>query len=406
MIEASDLPVHFALATAGEIAAINLESARQQSWSKFWHAPQRPEIAESIVNQEQMATQFLGDTDALDRLEMLANQLGRVDPESAGTTLIHAQVAATAHRFIEAMDSLTLAEARGAPALAIRRVSLSVDQACGKQLDAVLEERRRMAADSGNLADLVPLGALLADLGEFDEADQVYLQALREYADVSPFAMAWVCFQLGVLWGEAVPEPQSKRAAQWYQKAIAYLPCYVKARVHLSEIYSSEGRMEDAEDLLSGALATRDPEVSWRLADVFSATGRFDDAEAQMQVAHSGFKILLDKHLLAFADHGAEFYSGSGADPQRAFDLARLNLNNRRTLKAFEQAHATALAAGNVEAAAEFIVNAHKLWASTTAFRFSPLALRVAATEANGEERDAENLMTHTRRGEQRNAGT
>ena len=56
------------------------------------------------------------------------------------------------------------------------------------------------------MEDLVPLGALLADLGEFDEADRIYRQALREYRDVSPFAVAWVCFQLGVLWGELVPE--------------------------------------------------------------------------------------------------------------------------------------------------------------------------------------------------------
>jgi hypothetical protein len=47
----------------------------------------------------------------------------------------------------------------------------------------------------------------------------------------------WVCFQLGVLWGKFVPETQSGQAVCWYQKAIEYLPCYVKARVHLSEIY-------------------------------------------------------------------------------------------------------------------------------------------------------------------------
>ena len=52
----------------------------------------------------------------------------------------------------------------------------------------------------------MPLGALLADLREFDEAERTYRRALREYQDVSPFALAWVCFQLGVLWGELVPK--------------------------------------------------------------------------------------------------------------------------------------------------------------------------------------------------------
>ena len=75
-------------------------------------------------------------------------------------------------------------------------------------------------------------------------------------------------FQLGVLWGESVPEPQADRAAKWYRTAIDYLPCYVKARVHLAEIYLEKGRMDDAKALLAPALESGDPEVSWRLADV------------------------------------------------------------------------------------------------------------------------------------------
>ena len=71
MIEAPDLAMDFPPATAGDIAVINLESARQQSWSRFWQAPRRPGIAEYIVEQEQLAAQFLGDLAAFDRLEIL-----------------------------------------------------------------------------------------------------------------------------------------------------------------------------------------------------------------------------------------------------------------------------------------------------------------------------------------------
>ena len=39
-----------------------------------------------------------------------------------------------------------------------------------------------------------------------------------------------------MLWGELVPVPDLDLAALWYARAIAYLPGYVKARVHLSEI--------------------------------------------------------------------------------------------------------------------------------------------------------------------------
>ena len=133
-----------------------------------------------------------------------------------------------------------------------------------------------------------------------------------------------------------MPAPQADRAAKWYRTAIDYLPCYVKARVHLAEICLDEGRTHDATALLAPALESGDPEVSWRLADVAHAAGDHREAALHLAAARSGFEALLAKHPLAFADHGAEFYLGSGDDPARAFELARLNLANRPTARAFE----------------------------------------------------------------------
>jgi tetratricopeptide (TPR) repeat protein len=376
MIEGTCLEMDFPVTTAGSIAVNNLESARQQSWSRFWQEPERPGIAEHIVEQEQLAAQFLSDMGALDRLGTLVNQLARVDRKSVRTALIHAQVAAMTHRFAEARRHLGQAGVRAGLPDAADRLSLSIDQACGTRLEVVLEARRRAAAWPGRLEDLVPLGALLADLGEFDEADRIYQRALSEYQEVSPFAVAWVCFQLGVLWEELVPETESSRAAQWYRKAIEYLPCYVKARVHLAEIYAHDGRTGDAEALLLPAIASGDPEVHWRLADVMTATERFADAEWQMQAARTGFEVLLGKHLLAFADHGAEFYFGSGNNAVKAFELARINVANRPTLRAFEQAYATAVNVGETDLASEILATAYKRWGATVAFQQSPLARR------------------------------
>src|SRR5262245_39878796 len=245
-------------ATDGEIAAINLESARRRAWARFAHDSRLPGAAEAIVYNENLASQFLSDLDALDRLEALATQFARVDA-SFRSALVQAEVASTVHRFADARDHLAHAALMGAPREEIDRHLLSIDQACGVELDAVLAARRRNAA-SGRLEDLVPLGAVLADLERFAEADAVYRQALSSYADVSPFPLAWVCFQLGMLWGELVPVPDPHLAAPWYRRAIAYLPGYVKARVHLAEICASQGQPGAAEALLMPALASRDPE--------------------------------------------------------------------------------------------------------------------------------------------------
>ena len=102
-----------------------------------------------------------------------------------------------------------------------------------------------------------------------------------------------------------------------------------------------------------------------------------------MQAARSGFEILLREHLLAFADHGAEFNTGSGGDPRMAFELAKVNLANRPTLRAFEQAHAAAVGAGETDAASE-ILAAEKRWGGTSAFGLSPLAAHRADRALNG----------------------
>jgi tetratricopeptide (TPR) repeat protein len=331
-------------ATDGEIAAINLESARRRAWARFAQDPRRPGVAEEIVDKERLAAQFLGDVDALERLDAVASQFARVD-DSSRSALVHAEVAYTVHRFDDARRHLARAVQMGGMSEEIERHSLTIDQACDVKLDAVLVARRRIAMASARLEDLVPLGAVLSDLERFAEADAVYRQALYAYNGVSPFALAWTCFQLGILWGELVPEPDPKLAALWYRRAIGYLPRYAKARVHLAEIYTTEGRIGDAEELLRLALASGDPVAAWRLADVLIAQERFEEAETQLDAARFGFEELLQKHLLAFADHAAEFYAGSGNDCRRALELARVNVANRPTRRAVKQAHAIAVTA-------------------------------------------------------------
>jgi tetratricopeptide (TPR) repeat protein len=374
MTEAAVLDHECYRTTDGEIAIINLNSARLRSWSRFYQDPQRPGAAEIVLEHEQLTAQYASDLSALGRMEAFGEQLGRLDASSARTMVIQAQIASALHRFSDARHHLAQASLGGAPHEDVKRISLSVDQACGTNLEEVLGERRAIVAKSGQFEDRVALGGLLADMGQLDDADGIYRQALREYQDVSPFPVAWVSFQLGMLWGELAPEPQLVRAEHWYRKAVAALPCYVRARVHLAEILSATGRADEAEAMLRPALASGDPEVSWRLADILSDEGRDDEAALHLQAARSGFERLLEKHLLAFADHGAEFYIGSGRDPSRALELAQINLANRSTLRAFQQTYAVAIEAGETAIATELSARATRRWGNSLAFQFSPFA--------------------------------
>ena len=357
--------------TDGEIAIINLESARRRCWSKFFADPARDGVAETVVEHEQLTLQYVGDVSALDRLALLAVQLNQAEPVGARTRLIQAQIASIAHRFSDARHCLAKAELGGAPAADVNRLRLTIDQACGHDLDSVLDARRRIATETGGLEDFVALASLLADLRDFDAADRAYKQVLQAYCDVSPFPIARICFQLGMLWGELTWEPNPVLAAQWYRQAIAILPMYTKAHVHLAEICSAEGNFSEAEELLRRVMAIGDPEVDWRLADVLADQEKFEESEERMKAAHAGFESLLERHLLAFADHGAEFYAGSGGGLPRALHLARINADNRPTLRAIEQAHKVAILADDAAAAFELLSEATKRWGSAAVFSLS-----------------------------------
>jgi tetratricopeptide (TPR) repeat protein len=376
MIDAGELDAARLFSTDGEIAVINLESARRRSWTRFLQDPMREGLAETVLENEMLTAQFIGDVSALDRLEALADQLAELEVASARTALIRARVASMLHRFADARRLLVQAKLRGAAADELQGLEMTIDQACGVNLDELAEKRREIAERHNRLEDLVGLGALLADLGDYSAADFAYRRALRVYADVSPFPIAWIFFQLGVLWGELLPEPDAARTAHWYRKALECLPGYTKARVHLAEVHMSCGRSGDAEALLIPALASGDPEVCWRLADVLAYQGKLVEAETQLEAARSGYECLLGKHRLAFADHAAEFYSGSGDNFGRALELARINVANRPTLRALEQAHAIAVSAGDSTAGVELLAAAEERWGGTLAFQRSPLANR------------------------------
>jgi hypothetical protein len=85
-----------------------------------------------------------------------------------------------------------------------------------------------------------------------------------------------------------------------------------------------------------------------------------------MDKAHALYAALLEKHPLAYADHGAEFYLAGGNDPRRALDLARLNLANRPTLRAFEQAFDAANAAWDRAAASGIRAACRERWGAQT----------------------------------------
>lgn len=368
-----NLALNMPSATEGVIALINLESSRVRSWHMLNSFPDRSETKERVLQEEQQRIMYLSDATALDRLQVFAETLCHDTPCSVGTQIFAAKVASMRHCFASAALHLAEAEALSPRNEDLDWLRLSMKQATGENLYSVLEQRLARADAYPSLENIVPLGALLADLGHYEAAEQAYSRAIANYRDVSPFPVAWVCFQMGLLWGEIHPERNPSLAAMWYRKALSYLPAYVHARVHLAELCLEGGDFLNAETLLKPLVECGDPEVSWRYSQVLSAQRRDAEAEKFRDAASLEFCFLLKHHELAFADHAAAFFLCIGNDPVRACHLALLNLANRPTLRAFELAYSAAIASGDAPLASELADQAHSQWKHIESFAFSPL---------------------------------
>jgi Tfp pilus assembly protein PilF len=348
--------------TDGEIFVRNMESVLERHWFMHHVYPDRAGTLEALIDAESLRAQFFGDYSALDRMVKLVEIALINHSQSAATHIAAAQVDSVRHLFASALDHINQADVLGADQQLIKRLRLSIEQALGKNLEAVLAQRQSLASVSHSIQDLIPLGALLAEQGCYEEANAVYLKAIESYQDLSPLGLAWTCFQLGMLWGEVHDQPDLDRAAHWYAQAVAYLPGYTHACVHLAEIYIDRKEYSQARTLLLSVFNSGDPEVRWRMADLFIAEDKFGLANDELAIATSMYESLLSRHELAFADHAAEFYLGSGTQPARAYELALANLHNRPTWRAYELAHHAAIANNLLEFATGLSQNALHRW--------------------------------------------
>jgi len=229
----------------------------------------------------------------------------------------------------------------------LQRASLHVAQ--GRELEAALAVTERRAKALPALERLSVQALAEAALGRFDAADEHYRAALASYRDVSPFPLAFVEFQRGVMWAELANQPE--RALPCYQEAVRLLPQYVVGNVHLAELELRLGQRAQGEQRLRQvARQSEDPEPWSRLGELLIAA-QPDDAEGHELIARARrrYEQLLSQQPSAFLDHGAEFFLGPGADAARAVELSRANLLLRQTGRAYQLALQAALAAGDSE---------------------------------------------------------
>ena len=201
--------------------------------------------------------------------------------------------------------------------------------------------------------------------GHVEDADALYATALAELDTTSPFPAAAVWFARGLMWSEQAGD--ARRGAAMYAQALALVPEYVAANLHLAEIEAARGDVAPAVARLErSTAATGDAESLALLGALHERVGQAARGRGEIEQARRRYQALFERQPLAFADHAAEFYLGAGADAERGLYWARIDLLARETRRATALALRAARQAGRDDEARDL--------AARLAARFDPRA--------------------------------
>lgn len=260
-----------------------------------------------------------------------ADQLTRDAPTDGAAFVARARSRGRFHRFADALADLDEAQRLAVDAAILNGERASVFQAIGCY-EAALKIYDDTARRRADFASLGALASLHAERGEIATAEQLFDASRSLYRGVSPFPLAQLEFQRGLMWLAA---DKLRRALTWFEAAVRHLPDYAPAQGHLAEVEAALGKSDAAVvRLLPLTNSSDDPDYAASLAHVLGEAGRLAEAAEWRNRAAERYDELLARHPEAFADHAVEFWLEAGADPDRARRLAMMNFEIRPTARA------------------------------------------------------------------------
>jgi tetratricopeptide (TPR) repeat protein len=318
--------------TDGTIAVLNLQAQIDGLYRDVGLGNATAESRAGLIELITLRGLILGRIADYERAVDLAEQLVR-DAATDGTAFIaRAQTHAVFHRFTDALDDVDRAERLSIDAETTNRERAAIFQALGRY-DEALAIREEAAQRRANFENLAALVGLYAERGEIDAAERVYGESRRRYRGVSPFPLALLDFQLGLAW---MTEGRLDDARASFDAARTGVPAYAPAQGHLAEVEAELGEIESAvARLYSLAVSSDDPDYAAQLARILEGAGRARESRYWRRLAAARYDELIASHPNAFADHAAEFWLAAGADPDKALRLARMNVEVRKTPRAY-----------------------------------------------------------------------
>jgi tetratricopeptide (TPR) repeat protein len=318
--------------TSGVIALINLQAQigglqRQATAGGLAAISHQSELIELVA----LRGQVLGCIGDYEWGEERAEQLTRDAPGDGIAYLARARARARFHRFTDALADLDMARRFGADPAVVDTERAGIFQAVGRY-EPALAIYKEAAKCRPDFESLGALATLHAERGKIAAAEQLFDETRDHYRGVSPFPLALLDFQRGLMW---MARGELHCALTWFESAVRRLPAYAPAQGHMAEVQAALGESEAGiARLLPFTTSSDDPDYAASLARILCDVGRVKEAGEWRDKAAARYDELMARHPEAFADHAAEFWLEAGADPYKALQFARLNLELRQTARA------------------------------------------------------------------------
>jgi tetratricopeptide (TPR) repeat protein len=315
--------------TDGAIAVLNL-----QAQIEGLEGPGTSAEAATLIDLLILRGRILGRISDYERAAALADCLVGAAITDATAYMVRARTHAVFHRFTEALDDLDHADLISPQGAAAERERAAILQATGHYHEALVTYEAGTADRGEQFERAAALAGFWADRGMTETAQHFYLDSLRSYRGVSPFPLALLDFQLGLMW---MSQDRLNEARMYFRAAVRRVRAFAAAQGHLAEVEAELGDTEAAIGrLIPLATASDDPDYAAQLARILGDIGRGEESIAWRRIAASRYDELTAAHPAAFADHAAEFWLGVGNDPPKALRFAEFNLRVRKTPRAHD----------------------------------------------------------------------
>ncbi len=317
--------------TDGTIALLNLDAQIDALEPEVRHGSANVETRSGLAELISLRGLIVGCIADYDRADEIAEQLVRDVPTDPKALLARARTHAGFHRFNDALADIECAEKLSLDAETANGERAAIFQALGRYDESLVlrEEAAKRRASFEHVAALV---GLHAERGEIEAAERRYAESRSQYRGVSPIPLALLDFQLGLMW---MNEGHLDKARTSFSAAQRRVPAYAPAGGHLSEVEAELGEVDSAISRLhSLAESSDDPDYAAQLARILGDVGRDGETRYWRQVAAMRYDELIANHPEAFADHAAEFWLAAGADPVKALQFAKMNVQVRNTPRA------------------------------------------------------------------------